>query len=262
MALRYINWNIKCYCNIDKICEYLSKIISKETCVVALQEVMQNRFDKLFDYFSSNFNLIYSITYRKPDDEFDTDNRRLGVVLMISKDMKILNEGVFARCLFPERTLYATINFGEEIFKIATFHSVTGVSFKMSKAVQFRNFAESIRDYGPDIISLDANEPKQDHYDINQMKFFDQGDGGKGAQVFFGQIQKNNMRDAFIDNYDISKYVDGQPLTVSHILPNQEKRRYDFVFINSRLSIMSIEYRYEEACEATSDHAVIITDIV
>ena len=74
MALRYINWNIKCYCNIDKICEYLSKIISKEACVVALQEVMPNRFAKLFDCFSSDFHLIYSITYRKPDEEFDTDN--------------------------------------------------------------------------------------------------------------------------------------------------------------------------------------------
>ena len=70
------------------------------------------------------------------------------------------------------------------------------------------------------------------------------------------------MRDALIDNYDTSKYVNGQPLMVSHILSNQEKRRYDFIFVKKRLSIVSTEYRYEEACEATSDHAVIITDIV
>jgi len=41
--LKYIDWNIKCYCKIDLIINFLKTKMSKCNCVVALQEVMPDK---------------------------------------------------------------------------------------------------------------------------------------------------------------------------------------------------------------------------
>jgi len=257
--MRYINWNIKCYCNIIPILELLKKESLSSDCIIALQEVMPDKVDAIVEEFGDNYHILYSLECRKPDDEYDTDNRRLGVMLLVSKDYDIVEWNVCSRCLFPERTLYAKISKDNKMFTIMTFHSITGVSFKMGKAVQFRSFAEAVRDLKPDIVSLDANEPKIDHYDISKMEFFDQGDKGKGAKLFFESIAKEGLVDAYSVKYDRSGYTYGEPLCTSHVINGKIKRRYDFVFVKKDMAVLSTKYMYEEACEASSDHAMIVT---
>lgn len=256
--MKYLDWNIKCYCNIDSIVDLIVSKADKHQCIIALQEVMPKNVTKIIERMSEDFYIVYSLDYRPADDEFDTDNRRLGVMLLISKDYEVIDSGVFSRCLFPERTLYATIKDNGVERRVMTLHSITGVSFKMGKAVQFRSFAESIRDYKPDIISLDANEPKIDHYDIEQMEFFDQGDSGKGAKLFFDEILRNGLVDIYTKGYNTSLFKKGEPLITSHVLPNKEPRRYDFVFAKDNMEVRSVQCLYKEACEASSDHALIV----
>lgn len=259
--MKYINWNIKCYCNIDKIIAFLQSKADTSDCVIALEEVMPDKAEIISRQMSQNFWIIYSIDYRQPDAEFDTDNRRLGVMFLVSRDFTIDDSGVFARALFPERTLYATICKDAKKTKIVALHSITGVAFKMAKAVRFRNFAECIRDYKPDIISMDANEPKIDHFDISKMTFWDQGDEGQGADLFFKQLQKMGLQDAYASVYDENEFVYGEPLTTSHIVNNKINRRYDFVFASNEYEITQADYLYEEACEASSDHAMVWVEL-
>lgn len=260
--MRYIDWNIKCYCQIEKILELLEKHIIDKDCVVALQEVMPDKAEFIKQNLSENYQVIYSLDYYPSNAEFDTDNRRLGVMLIISNNISIIECGVFERCLFPERTLYATVMIGDRKRRIVNLHSITGVSFKMGKAVQYRRFAEVVNEYRPDILSMDANEPKVDHYDISKMEFFDQGDGGKGARLFFEELGRCGLEDIYAKRYDKSEYQAERPLIVSHIINNKIHRRYDFVFAKDVSDIHKIEYYYEEACEATSDHALIVADIL
>ena len=256
----YIDWNIKCYCDIKQIVSFLSEQADKIQCIIALQEVMPERADYIMQQLGDNYSISYSVDYRKPG-AFDTDNRKLGVMILVSKDMEIMDSNVFERCLFPERTLYATIKNGDKIVKVVTLHSITGVSFKMGKAVQFRSFAESIKAYAPNIVSLDANEPQKDHYNISRMEFFDQGDSGKGAKLFFDELAELRLIDAYSIGYDAANYTEGEPLTVSHILPNGTKRRYDFVFLNGEFNVRDVNYLYDESCKASSDHAMIKVEI-
>ena len=131
----------------------------------------------------------------------------------------------------------------------------------MGKAVQFRSFAEGMRDYKPDIVSLDANEPKVDHYDSEHMEFFDQGDKGKGAGLFFNEIKKQDLKDSYVENYNSNVYVQGEPLTTSHIINGSQHRRYDFVFVKNDMKVMSVDYLYDEAVAASSDHAMIVVEV-
>jgi len=255
--MKVLDWNIKCYCDANKIADYLLEKVTDTECIITLQEVMPDRASILRERLRDRFHIVYSLDYRVPDEEFDTDNRRLGIMLLASKDMMILEEGIFTRCLFPERTLYVVIrNEDNRNIKVASFHSITGVSFKMGKAVQFRSFAECIRDFEPDIVTMDANEPKIDHFEISKMDYFDQGDSGKGARLFFDKLNIN-LRDSYVDNYDINQYKKESPLTISHILPNGVERRYDFVFVNKHYKVNDCLYHYEEAINASSDHAMI-----
>lgn len=253
----YINWNIKCYCNIEKIITFLKERADACECIIALEEVMPDRAEMIRDSMSEQYYISYSLDYRKPDEEFDTDNRRLGVMILVSKDYKVLESGVFERSLFPDRTLWVSIEKDNKVIKIVALHSITGVAFKIGKAVQFRSFAECIRDYKPDIISMDANEPRIDHYDIDEMEFFDQGDDGKSARLFFKQIKKQGLYDAYISQYDKRKYVYGEPIITSHKVQGKTNRRYDFVFISEQFAVQQANYWYDEALRASSDHAMI-----
>lgn len=260
--MRYINWNIKCTSNTEKIISLINSMVTPKECIIALQEVMPNAYELIKNQFGNDYHIEYSLDYRKPS-EFDTNNRRLGVVILISRDLILSDAGVIERNVFPDRTLYAVTEYKGKELKIVALHSITGVSYKMAKSAQFRTFAEYVRECKPDIVSFDANEPKLDHYDIAQMKFFDQGQGedGKGARLFFEELNNQQLRDAFIDNYDISQYVEGEPLTVSHIIGSTKaKRRYDFVFARQDLKVLNVSYHYEEAIEASSDHAMVVVD--
>lgn len=246
------------------IVDLLEKKITENECIVALQEVMPSSAEVITRRLSDRFNIIYSLTLREPG-KFDTDNRKLGVMYLVSKDTEVLANDVLPRAVFPERTLHITISDkNKRIYKLLNVHSLTGVSFKMAKAVQFRAYAEYVNDLKPDIVSFDANEPKKDHFEVSQMEFFDQGQGenGKSARLFFEELVHQGLRDVYAEKYDKDKFIDGEPLTVSHVIgSNNAKRRYDFIFAKNDLEILDARYLYEEATNASSDHAMVIADI-
>ncbi len=260
--MRYIDWNIKCTSDITKIVKLLSSKKASSECIIALQEVMPASAERLVEAFGDRFHIEYSLNYREPG-EFDTNNRKLGVMIMISKDIEVIDAGICERNVFPERTLYVDIDYKGQMMKAMALHSLTGVSFKMAKSVQFRTFAEYVNSCTPAIVSFDANEPKVDHYDVSKMEFFDQGqnESGSGAKLFFETMINNNLRDVLTDVYDSSSYALGEPLKVSHIIGSTKaKRRYDFVFVRKDLKVKNVEYLYDESIAATSDHAMIVVD--
>jgi len=260
--MRYINWNINCKSNIDKIISLITSVMTSGDCIIALQEVMPKAAFEIRNRLGDDYNIEYSLDYRIPG-EFDTNNRKLGVMILVSKDIKLLDSGVCDRSVFPDRTLFANVEYKGRKLKIVALHSLTGVSFKMAKAAQFRTWAEYVNSFSPDIVSFDANEPKVDHYDISEMKFFDQGagDGRKGAKLFFETLENQGLRDVLVDDYDTSNYVAGEPLAVSHIIGSTgAKRRYDFVFAKRDMDVLNVMYLYEDAIAATSDHAMVVVD--
>lgn len=223
---------------------------------------MPEAADMIEKRLGNEYHIEYSLNYREPG-EFDTNNRKLGVMILISRDLLLIDAGVCERNVFPERTLYAVTEYKGKQMKIMALHSLTGVSFKMAKSAQFRTWAEYVKKFNPDVVSFDANEPKLDHYDISKMEFFDQGQGedGRGARLFFEELENQNLRDTLVNDYDVTNYKMGEPLAVSHIIGSTgAKRRYDFIFARQDMKVVNVQYLYDEAIEATSDHAMIVAE--
>lgn len=256
-AVRIIDWNISYSGDIERKINYLQTLLTENTCVL-LQEVKPHAYEHIKTTLSDRFNMLYSLDYRAPG-RFDSNARKLGVLILASKDWKIVESGVIDRSLFPDRTMYATIQKDNELVKIVALHSLTGCDYHRSKSVQYDSFAEFINSYCPDIIGIDANEPQIDHYDIKQMQFFN---NGPGAKHFFDEIVNIGLIDAFIHCYGIDNYVEGQPLATSHIVRRKGAVRYDFLFVKDTFQIDSFIYNYDDAITAGSDHALLLAEFL
>lgn len=254
--MRIIDWNISYAGDIERKINYLQTLISENSCIM-LQEVKPHAYDYIKTRLENKYQIIYSLEYRKPS-KFDSDARKLGVLMLISKCFNIIEVGVIERSPFPDRTLYATIQNGEKIIKLLALHSVTGCGYYRTKSVQYDSFAEFIDIYRPDIIGIDANEPQIDHYDLKQMQFFD---NGPGAKHFFDEIAEINLTDAFVRFNGTDGYETAKPLAKSHSIRRKGAVRYDFLLVRDKYSVDSLVYNYDDAIVAGSDHAIIIGEI-
>ena len=259
--MKILNWNISYSCNIEKICDEIESNVLNSSFIITLQEVIPSSYEYIRERFCNVAKFFYSLNNRKPG-KFDTKSRKLGVLLILSKDVDIIKADVCHRCLLPERTLFAKIKYNNQELKIISLHSITGCDHKKAKSIQFYSFAEFIDFYKPDILTFDANEPAKDHYEIKNMQFFDNRDKGLGAKTFFNIINKIGLVDSFIHDYDKSKFCENQPLTVSHFVGvKKEPKRYDFIFLNKKLCVLSVKYEIEKSLAASSDHSYIIAEL-
>ncbi|SCY69762.1 hypothetical protein SAMN02910292_02554 [Lachnospiraceae bacterium XBB2008] len=262
--MKVLHWNISYNANADQIYSELQKYAS-ESFVCILLEVLPKCKEKLEDLFGDSVNLSYSLDYRIPG-KFDAKNRIMGVLLLTSKDISIIEASVFNRSIFPDRTIWARLginmNGNVDEIRIAGLHSVTGCDYKKAKSANFRSFAEAIDEFQPDILTMDANEPDVDHYQIEKMVFFERN--GKGAEIFFKELVKVGLKDIYALRFNPQEYVPGEPLAISHMLKGKEKRgcRYDFIFADTdRFDINTVIYDYENAVAASADHAIIVSDM-
>ena len=254
--MRIINWNISYAGDTGCKINYLQTLLSEDSCVM-LQEVKPHAYEYIKSSLGDKYELFYSLEFRKPS-KFDSDARKLGVLILVSKCFKIVDAGVIERSPLPDRTVYVTLQKDETSIRLLALHSLTGCGYYRSKSVQYDSFAEFINAYRPDIIGIDANEPQVDHYDIGQMKFFD---NGPGAKHFFDEIVNIGLTDAFVRFNGAEGYMDGQPLIKSHSIRRKGAVRYDFLFIRDAYNVNELLYNYDEAIAAGSNHAIIIGEI-
>ena len=262
MRMKIINWNISWLKGIESKASYLLNLVNSGLFIIILQEVKENSYQYLKEAFSDIANIEYSLNYRIPG-KYDNDSRKLGVAIIVSKDIQILSADTLNRTLMPDRTLFLELKYNDQIIKVMGFHSITGVQHGKAKELQYFSFAEAIDELSPDIVGIDANEPAVDHYDISQMTFFDNHCKGKGCASFFNAMAANGLSDSFVKSYDINNFVEGQYLTTSHIIKRGNKHvRYDFLFIDEdKFPSYICSYDYMGAVDAGSDHAAVIVDI-
>lgn len=258
--MRVIQWNISYAGLIEIKINFLKNYLRKDNCIFVLEEVVDNDFKQLEKI--KGFNLIYSLDLRKPG-KYDAKNRKLGVVIGLSKNLEINKYKVINRSLFPERTLFVKCKYRNKEINILGFHSLIGVDYKKSKSAQFYAIAEFINKNKLDFMCFDANEPKKDSYNLSDLEFFDQkGDKGKAASLILGKNKIHNLNDSFrvfIEN-NKSKYLKRSPLETSFIVTGGFKKRYDYIFSTNNWKVENFSYLYKEAVLSGSDHALVIGD--
>ena len=254
--MRIIDWNI-CYSGDTKEkIDYLKTLLTDDG-VIIMQEVKPHAYEYIKKTLGEQYRAVYSLDYRKPG-KFDSDARKLGVLILISSCYAVKDAGVIDRSPFPDRTAFATIEVDGREVKILALHSLTGCAYYRTKSVQYESVTEFVDNYCPDIVGIDANEPQFDHYDINKMKFFD---NGPGAEIFFNEIIDLRLVDAYVKCNGVDSFVEGQPLIKSHNIHRKGAVRYDFLFINDDFNVNDCSYYYDEAVTAGSDHAVIVVNV-
>lgn len=256
--MKIIDWNISYSGAPGPKVNLLKETVGDENFIIILQEVTPAQYEVIKESFGI---ICYSLDYRKPG-KYDTKQRELGVAIACSDDIVIKSADVLSRCLLPDRTLMADLEYNGKPLRVIGLHSITGISHKRAKSMQFLSFAESIDEFKPDIVAFDANEPAVDHYEIEQMEFFANHDKGMGARTFFTAMQNAGLRDAYLANYDTRKYVPGEPLAISHRFEiNGVSKRYDFIFMGKDIAVLQSDYLYDEAIKAGSDHALIVCEV-
>ena len=165
--MRLIDWNISYAGEISSKIRYLKSMLTDDS-VFMLQEVKPAAFLALKAEFDSRFDFYYSLDYRRPG-RFDREARKLGVLIAVKKSIPVNRAGVIDRSPFPDRTMYVETTCENKPLKLLSLHSLTGVGYLTTKSVQFDSFSEFLHDYRPDVIGIDANEPKQDHFDYHHL---------------------------------------------------------------------------------------------
>ena len=86
-------------------------------------------------------------------------------------------------------------------------------------------------------------------------------DGFEQIAAIFEETANIGLKDAYIQSHAEHAMMEGVPLTTSHIVKGRGPVRYDHFFVRKEMNISKMEYHYEEAVAAESDHALLICDI-
>ena len=106
---------------------------------------------------------------------------------------------------------------------------------------------------------MDANEPKVDGLDVEEMVFYE--NCGRGALCFFRGIKRIGLVDAYIVGNRITEWEAGKPLKTSYTVRGGREVRYDFLFVKNSFAVSACRYLYEESIEAESDHALVEAEL-
>ncbi len=146
--MNVLSWNISWGSDPEKILACLSEEFFTGPIIACLQEVTPSVYKRFNDALSERFWLVYSLNYRVPG-KFDSKSRKLGALIIASKEIRPVSGGCVFRAPYPDRTCYFRFDWHQKTYSILSFHSVTGVNYKKGKSVQFDAFAEAIMEFQP-----------------------------------------------------------------------------------------------------------------
>lgn len=261
MKIRVIQWNIRHNCKADLISSYLASCIGDTPTVVCLNEVTESTFETIgqeLDQMRSDF----SLRHREPG-RYEGAERALGVAVFANTDYDLETELIW-RAVFPERSMVFSARFESVRVRVAAFHSLTGVGYKKAKASNFAAIADFLsHNTDIDFVCCDANEPMVDSVDLAKREFWAKnGDKGKMASFILGPDAVHGLSDSLVVSLtNKGGHEDRNPLRVSHRTRNIP-RRYDHILHSDRWGVESVEYDYDGAIAASSDHAAVIADFL
>jgi hypothetical protein len=188
------------------------------------------------------------------------------------------NPEVFPDVPLPEKVMAATVDLDGVTTTVVTYHAPTGVQHKLKKpaqAVQLAQWLASVE--GPVVLGGDFNTPKLDPPDQRDIRtHWHSGDnklkGLPGDDLLVGPEPIHGLRDVLRlyladrpDELDMIRAdrPDG-PLTTSYCTDSAGKRnyRYDAIWVSSHFTVGSVEYVYDEAIKAGTDHGLVLAGLV
>jgi len=265
MIFKFASWNVNYRRLEDTHLTFLKKF---QPDILALQEVSTHFFTKLSasNLFSNYYcSLDYNYIKRGADS---SRPRKRGCAVLSSEDFRLRKPQLILDLPYPEKCLILDVELDATVIKVCGFHTPPGVSVKELKPLSHMVLAEWLktRDHSV-VLGIDANAPDVDHPELEENVWY-----WDDEQKLLGEQRIHDLRDAFRDyligNPDIYETIVQSrpkgPLAVSHITGKghkPKKRRYDFIFVTPDIKVKKVEYLFEEACAAGSDHALVYAEL-
>ncbi|MGW5152709.1 hypothetical protein [Rhodococcus koreensis] len=176
----------------------------------------------------------------------------------------------------PERIIVVEIDTHIGPLTAVAYHAPPGVNWKLKKVEQALLLSRWLATVdGSIVIGADMNTPDIDHPDRDAVRtHWHTGmaklNGGPGDDLVFGGTPTHTLDDAFrrwLDDHPDelgrirAQRPDG-PLAVSHRTGRTSTspgtpRRYDTIWISKHLRVLTMNYDYDDALRAGSDHALV-----
>lgn len=263
MQLEICSWNVNVFrSSIDSMDRKLDLLRQYATgpAIFCLQECNERFYAELLR--SGIFDWSISSLQLRQKGRFDTKNRTLGCVVAGFLPFFPSRYSLLAETPLPERNLVTDVTCDGKTFAVGSFHSLTGVSYKQTKVVNFQMIADWLcRRSLPTLMCIDANTPKVDHPNLCESEWW-----WKEEPLLFGTTAEHDLSDSYRRYLEsapdemaaiVSDRPEG-PLAVSHCRgPQKVESRYDFIYVSPEWHVDMVEYRYEEAVEHGSDHALV-----
>ena len=188
------------------------------------------------------------------------------------------NPEVFPNVPLPEKVMAATVQLDGVDTTVVTYHAPTGGRHKLKKpdqAVQLARWLASVE--GPVVLGGDFNTPKVDPPDQDGIRTHwhsgdDKLNGLPGDDLLVGPEPVHGLGDV-LRLYLANRPEDldliradrpNGPLMTSYCTDGAGERRYryDAIWVTSHFTVGSVEYVYDEAIEAGTDHALVLAGLV
>ena len=263
MNLRFISWNIH---SRNQVSEHIELLRRTAGDLVALQEVTETGYRTLVASGLFAWS-AFSLEFRQPEAG-EGRGRQLGCAVFGQEPFRCKRAFLLENAPLPERALIVEIEGPAGPLTVCSFHTPPGASWGQIKPKALVALAQWLAQQQTRVlVGMDANAPKIDHPHIEQNEWWwDKEPLMLGAQAI------HPLKDAFrvwlaahpeeAEQLYV-RYPHG-PLAVSHVRgrgASSTPCRYDFIYITPEFSVADICYRYDEAIQAGSDHALVLSDL-
>lgn len=259
MTFRFGSWNV----NSRRLASAHADVLRSVDCdVLALQEVSTHFHADL--QALGLFAWSVSSLALRPSGEDEGRARRVGCSLFGRSPFRLVASDVLAHLAFPERSLVALADSDAGPITLCSFHIPPGASWGEIKPQTLKAIAEWLASHnGRIVFGIDANTPKTDHPDAMSNEWW-----WAEEPILLGAKPPHPLRDAlrvFLEaRPDMLATISAErprgPLAISHWRGRGTKRtacRYDFIYVSPGIVVEDVEYMFDEAVKAGSDHAFV-----
>lgn len=262
MKFKVISWNLK-YKKYNR--DQIKLLSSIDADIFLLQEVHKDFFRNLKKTGSFNWS-TFSLRHRPPKPG-EGIKKNLGCAIL-GKTGKFLESYLLETVKFPERTLIAKVELESTIFTFCSFHIPPGASWKEIKPETMKLISSWLRDNEEKtVFGIDANTPKTDHPIYRKNEWW-----WKDEPILMGHNPLHELKDVYriylnknpeIYEKIVRKRPEG-PLAVSYRRGTKAKVpcRYDFIYATADLKQLFVDYCYDKATNAGSDHAIVLAELL
>ncbi|OUS97293.1 hypothetical protein CA951_02805 [Rhodococcus sp. NCIMB 12038] len=197
-------------------------------------------------------------------------------VAVLGRGSRPLTARLIIDAPLPERIIVVTLDTDIGPLTAVSYHAPPGVNWKLKKVEQAQLLSRWLATVdGPIVVGADMNTPDIDHPNREAVRtHWHTGmaklNGEPGDDIVFGGTPTHPLDDAFrcwLDDHpaeleSIRKQRPEGPLAISHHTGRTSTspgtpRRYDTIWISAHLRVLLMNYDYDDALAAGSDHALV-----